>query len=86
VTGAGRHLLNHFVTIPAPGQPYWPDNQVGNLESFVRVVGSFLGAIAEGADRSPNLTDGLRAQEIIEAIMRSSAERRAIRPATDLAE
>jgi predicted dehydrogenase len=86
VVGAGRHLVNHFVTIPAPDQPYWPDNRVGNTESFVRVVGSFLDSIAEGADRSPNLTDGLRAQEIIEAIMRSSAERRAIAPAVDFAE
>jgi predicted dehydrogenase len=55
---------------------YWPSGHIiGFAESFVNEVYDFLMAVTENRDAQPSFTDGLKAQEILDAVDRSIAGR-----------
>ncbi len=56
---------------------YWPSaaHSIGYGEAFIHIVKDFLEAVGSGAPMSPDFVDGLRVQELMEAVGASAAAR-----------
>lgn len=55
---------------------YWPPGHViGYEHGFVNQVADLMQGLANGEDLRPNFEDGLRCQEVLEAVINSSKER-----------
>ncbi len=56
---------------------YWPAaaHSIGYGEAFIHIVKDFLEALGSGEPMSPDFVDGLRVQEIMEAVGRSVQDR-----------
>jgi predicted dehydrogenase len=69
------------VVVTEPGHPYaghwWPPGHIlGYEHSFVHAVYELLSALAEGRNPEPDFRDGVWAQAVLEAVLRSAEERR----------
>ncbi|WP_232835659.1 Gfo/Idh/MocA family protein [Actinocorallia populi] len=67
------------ILVTEPGHPYagawWPPGHgLGYEHTFTHEVRDFLAAIAEGADPAPSFADGLRVQQVLDAVERSAAD------------
>jgi predicted dehydrogenase len=70
-----RHLL---VTDPQHpyGTNFWrPGHIIGYEHTFLAALGDFLVSLSRGEPFHPNFQDGLRVQQVLEAILRSAASR-----------
>lgn len=57
-------------------QGWWPPGHIiGYQHTFVNAIHDFLNAIADGNDGSPNMQDGVKAQEVLEAVQTSADNR-----------
>ncbi len=61
---------------PSPGGWPGPKFAVGWLRSHVQSLYNFVSAVAAGKTTRPDLADGVRLQEMMEAVRESAAERR----------
>jgi predicted dehydrogenase len=80
-TNEGPQSGFRTVLATAPEHPYvsawWPPGHILGFEhTFVHTVLELLRAIATGEPVTPSFADGLRNQQVLEAIERSSASRR----------
>lgn len=64
--GAGQARYNAFATVPVP-----PTYLAGNPE---RAMTDFVAAIRAGTPMAPDFTDGLRCQEVLDAVEQSARE------------
>ncbi len=56
---------------------YWPPGHIiGYEHTFVHTVADFVKAVVAGKSVQPTFADGLRDQKVLEAISRSSEERK----------
>jgi len=72
-----------MVTDPAHAymDAWWPaGHSIGYGQTFTHVVVELLSAIAEDRQPVPNFRDGVKCQEVLEAVERSVAERRWVKP------
>ncbi|MFH1613562.1 MAG: Gfo/Idh/MocA family oxidoreductase [Planctomycetota bacterium] len=63
-------------THPYNGGPWPVGHGIGYADIFVIEVVNFLKAIAQEEDYSPNFEDGVKCQQVLDAVERSAAERR----------
>jgi len=61
---------------PYGGGPWPQGHGIGYADSFVIEVANFFRAIAEDTDFGPDFMDGVKCQEVLEAIEKSARERR----------
>jgi len=69
------------IVVTEPEHPYagnwWPPGHIlGYEHSFVHAVYELLSALAEGRNPEPDFRDGVAAQAVLEAVLRSVEERR----------
>jgi predicted dehydrogenase len=69
------------IVVTEPEHPYagswWPPGHIlGYEHSFVHAVYELLSALAEGRNPEPDFRDGVAAQAVLEAVLRSAEERR----------
>ncbi len=67
-----------------PSHPYaanwWPAGHIiGYGESFVNMVGDIINSISKGENPSPNFYDGVKCQEVLEAVDQSIKEKKWIK-------
>ena len=66
--------------VTGPDHPYWnafwkPGHTIGYEHTFIATLGDFLAAVGRDEPFHPDFEDGLRVQEVLEAVSRSAASR-----------
>jgi len=67
-----------YLPVTGPDQPYaanfWrPGHPIGYEHTFIATLGDFLGALEQGTPFHADFEDGLRVQEVLDAVERSAA-------------
>ncbi len=74
---AGFRKINATHDLHPYGGGWWPQGHgIGYADSFVIEVGEFIRAIANDKPFSPDFNDGVECQKILDAVERSSVERK----------
>lgn len=76
------------ILVTGPGHPYstnfWkPGHVVGYEHTFIAALGDFLGAVAREEEFHPDFEDGLRVEQVLEAVKHSAERREWVAPISD---
>ena len=73
----GFRTINVNESVHPFGGKWWPSGHIiGYEHTFTHTVYDLLECIADGALPTPNFEDGVRTQQVLDAIERAAAERR----------